>query len=122
MSRPERDQAEPVHDESRRAWGSVPEEVLAAAEDFWRRHGAIPPPTFLAEATGIHPSVVRRALRRLVDEGSLAQPFGAGGAYIPTPIPRWPPSEDPLVKLLDRLPVEKREEAERYLRFLIEQG
>lgn len=77
-------------------------------------------------------TLVTRVLRQLVEDGALVQPYGDRGPYVPLKRPDGTPVKlalvdeaprlDPLVALVERLPAEKREAAEQYLRFLVEQG
>jgi len=76
---------------------------------------------------GQSPAAVRRAMRQLVDEGALSQPYGERGPYLPQRRPDGtlmarvdPARHDPLIALIERIPEDKRGAAEAYLRFLVE--
>jgi DNA-binding transcriptional regulator YhcF (GntR family) len=67
----------------RRAWGSVPAELHRVVVEEYERTGLVPPANTLAELAGMHPTLVRRTLKQLCDEGFLAQPHGDRSGYIP---------------------------------------
>lgn len=112
-----------------------------AAEEYYT-HGAVPAAHWLAADLDIDASVIRRELRRLAEDGALAQPHGDRSPYVPTRTPDGTPARlvlvvgdeatpaaptsadasDPIIELVRRLPAERRAEVERYLRFLVEGG
>lgn len=67
----------------RRAWGSAPAEIHRIVVEEYERTGAVPPAQTLADMSNMHPTLVRRVLKQLVNEGQLAQPHGERAAYVP---------------------------------------
>ena len=67
----------------RRAWGSVPAELHRVVVEEYERTGLVPPANTLAELAHMHPTLVRRTLKQLCDDGFLAQPHGDRSGYIP---------------------------------------
>lgn len=119
---------------TRRPKGSVNPNVLDCLADELIAHGSAPPAATIAELLEMTPQMVTRALRQLLDEGAVIQPYGERGPYVPlhrsdgTPVRLVLVEEgnqaeqDVLMELVGKLPAEKRTAAEAYLRFLLEGG
>lgn len=70
-------------DNERRAYGSVPAEIHQLIVDEYEKTGVVPTSTTLSELTGISQGTVAQTMKRLCDEGLLAQPYGPRTPYVP---------------------------------------
>lgn len=74
-----------------RPHGVVRDQTYLVCLDFYRKYGVIPPQWVLLEAVEqidggrLHRTAIARALRELVDQGRLVQPFGYW-AYVPASV------------------------------------
>lgn len=72
-----------VMSDERRAWGSVPMELHRIVLEEYERTGAVPSAGILAELAEMNPTLVRRTLKQLCEEGLLVQPHGERSPYVP---------------------------------------
>lgn len=69
--------------EDRRAWGSLAGEVHQVIVDGYEETGVSPPAQVIAERVDAAPAAISRALKSLLADGLIAQPYGARSGYIP---------------------------------------